>query len=331
MRAIPENTSPWQFCLAPMMQRTDKHFRHLVSLIAPHMRLYTEMLTPNAIIFGNRDKLLEFSKNQSPLALQLGGSVPEHLLESAYIAVDYGYDEINLNCGCPSDRVQSGQFGACLMREPKIISNCVSLLRSKLPKNIAVTVKTRLGIDDIYSYEYLKRFIAQLIESGVNVFHMHARKALLQGLSPRENREIPPLNYQWVYRLKKDFPTKTFVLNGGLTDFSAITTHLKKVDGVMLGRHAYSDPYSLMEFDSKLFKTNSLPPSRSEIVKLYIQHMELELAKGVPLRNMSRHIINLFHAQPKSKTWRQALTVKPRNTTLNITTIARALKSVTTI
>ena len=208
MNAISTIISPWQFCLAPMMQRTDKHFRHLISLIAPHMRLYTEMLTPNAIIFGNRDKLLEFSQNQTPLALQLGGSVPEQLLESAYIAVDYGYDEINLNCGCPSDRVQSGQFGACLMREPKVVSNCVSLLRSKLPKKVTVTVKTRLGIDNLYSYDYLRKFIIQLIESGVDVFHMHARKAILNGLSPKENREIPPLNYQWVYRLKKDFPAK---------------------------------------------------------------------------------------------------------------------------
>ena len=330
MATIVKN-EPWRFCLAPMMQRTDKHFRHLISLLAPNMRLYTEMLTPNAIIHGDRESLLEFTENQSPLALQLGGAVPKQLLESAYIAIDRGYSEINLNCGCPSDRVQSAQFGACLILKPQIISDCVNLLRTKLPKSIEVTVKTRLGVDDIYSYTYLKNFIERLTQNGVTVFQIHARKALLKGLSPKENRKIPPLNYSWVHRLKEDFPTNTFVLNGGLATLDAITSQLKKVDGVMLGRHAYSDPYSLMEFDCQLFETISEPLSRTDIIRLYIQYMEQQLAKGASFKNMSRHLINLFHAQPYSKSWRQALTLKSPDDELGLTTIVRALESVSVI
>ena len=327
MNTIPPTTS-WRFCLAPMMRRTDTHFRHLVSLLAPNMRLYTEMLTPNAIIFGDRQKLLDFSVIQSPIALQLGGSDPKALLESAYIAIDRGYTEINLNCGCPSDRVQSGEFGASLMKNPETLNNCVRLLTSKLPKNIVVTVKTRLGIDDIYSYDYLKNFIKRLIDSGVNIFHIHARKALLKGLSPRQNREIPPLNYAWVHRLKDDFPNAIFVLNGGLNNLHQIKIQLTKIDGVMLGRHAYTDPYSLMEFDSQLFTNSSRQQSRSGIALRYIEYMQDQLVQNIPLKSMSQHIINLFHGQPNSKTWRQTLTMSSRGKEHNINDIIKALKSV---
>ena len=328
MNIIPPAT-PWRFCLAPMMRRTDSHFRHLISLLAPNMRLYTEMLTPNAIIFGDRHKLLDFSAIQSPIALQLGGSDPKALLESAYIAIDCGYTEINLNCGCPSNRVQSGEFGASLMKNPETLNNCVRLLTTKLPKNIAVTIKTRLGIDDIYSYDYLNNFIKRLIENGVNTFHIHARKALLKGLSPKENREVPPLNYDWVHRLKEDFPSTIFVLNGGLKNLDQIKTQLTKIDGVMLGRHAYADPYSLMEFDSQLFAKSSKQLSRSWIAELYIEYMQKQLTQNIPLRSMSRHIINLFHGQPKSKFWRKALTIQSRGKEPNINDIIVALKSVT--
>lgn len=328
MNVIPPS-APWRFCLAPMMRRTDTHFRHLISLLAPNMRLYTEMLTPNAIIFGDRHKLLDFSLIQAPLALQLGGSDPKALLESAYIAIDRGYTEINLNCGCPSNRVQSGEFGASLMKNPETLNNCVRLLTSKLPENIAVTVKTRLGIDDIYSYEYLKNFIKRLIENGINIFHIHARKALLKGLSPKENREVPPLNYHWVHRLKDDFPDTIFVLNGGLSNLTQIKTQLTKIDGVMLGRHAYTDPYSLAEFDSQLFASSSQQLPRSDIATLYIEYMQKQLAHSIPLRSMSRHIVNLFHGQPNAKTWRQKLTRPSRGKEQNINDIIKALKSVT--
>jgi tRNA-dihydrouridine synthase A len=311
------------------MRRTDTHFRHLVSLLAPNMRLYTEMLTPNAIIFGDRHKLLDFSAIQAPLALQLGGADPNTLLESALIAIDYGYSEINLNCGCPSNRVQSGQFGASLMKNPEVLNDCVRLLTSKLSKNIDVTVKTRLGIDNIYSYDYLKIFIERLIQNGVNVFHIHARKALLKGLSPKENREVPPLNYDWVHRLKDDFPNTIFVLNGGLNSLDEIKTQLNKIDGVMLGRYAYTDPYSLMEFDSELFSSGSKQRSRAEVASLYIEYMQKQLAESTPLRNMSRHIINLFYGQPHSKTWRRALTMSSRGKEQNIHDIIKALEAVT--
>ena len=326
---ITPPTASWRFCLAPMMRRTDTHFRHLVSLIAPNMRLYTEMLTPNAIIFGDRQKLLGFSGIQSPIALQLGGSDPKALLESAYIAIDRGYTEINLNCGCPSNRVQSGEFGASLMKKPETLNNCVRLLNSKLPTNIAVTVKTRLGVDDIYSYDYLRNFIKRLTESGVNIFYIHARKALLNGLSPRENREIPPLNYIWVHRLKDDFPNTTFVLNGGLNNLDQIAAQLTKIDGVMLGRHAYADPYSLMEFDSQLFANSSKQLSRSGIAALYIEYMQNQLTHNIPLKSMSQHMINLFHGQPNSKAWRQTLTSPSRGKEQNINDIITALKTVT--
>jgi tRNA-dihydrouridine synthase A len=326
--SIISHIEPWRFCLAPMMRRTDTHFRHLISLLAPNMRLYTEMLTPNALIFGDRNKLLAFSTNQSPLALQLGGSDPKALLESAYIAIDYGYTEINLNCGCPSDRVQAGQFGASLMKKPKLISSCVRLLSQKLPKNIEVTVKTRLGIDNIYRYDYLKNFIERLIQNGVNIFHVHARKALLKGLSPKENREIPPLNYGWVHRLKDDFPDSIFVLNGGLTNLEQIKVQLDKIDGVMIGRHAYTEPYSLMEFNSELFTNSPKRLSRLEIATQYIHYMEQQLSEGVALSSMSRHAINLFHGEPNSKAWRQALTMPPRGKKLKINDIVGALESV---
>ena len=328
MNVTPPMAS-WRFCLAPMMRRTDTHFRHLVSLLAPNMRLFTEMLTPNAIIFGDRQKLLDFSVIQSPIALQLGGSDPKALLESAYIAIDRGYTEINLNCGCPSSRVQSGEFGVSLMRKPETLNNCVRLLNKKLPTNIAVTVKTRLGVDDIYSYDYLRNFIKRLTENGVNIFYIHARKALLNGLSPRENREIPPLNYIWVYRLKDDFPNTTFVLNGGLNNLAQIKAQLTKIDGVMLGRHAYADPYSLMEFDSQLFANGSKQLSRSGIAALYIEYMQNQLTHNVPLKSMSQHMINLFRGQPNSKAWRQTLTMSSRGKEQNINDIITALKAVT--
>ncbi len=319
---ITPPAAPWRFCLAPMMRRTDTHFRHLVSLIAPNMRLYTEMLTPNAIIFGDRQKLLGFSVIQSPIALQLGGSDPKTLLESAYIAIDRGYTEINLNCGCPSNRVQSGEFGVSLMKKPEVLNNCVRLLNSKLPTNIAVTIKTRLGIDDIYSYDYLRNFIKRLTD-------IHARKALLNGLSPRENREIPPLNYTWVHRLKDDFPNEIFVLNGGLNNLDQIKTQLTKIDGVMLGRHAYADPYSLMEFDSQLFTNGSKTLSRPGIASLYIEYMQNQLTHNISLKTMSQHMINLFHGQPNSKAWRQTLTMSSRGKEQNIDDIITALKTVT--
>lgn len=280
-----------------MMAYTDRHFRYLLRLISKKALLYTEMVTANAIIHGDRDYLLQFHEKEHPIAVQLGGSEPELLARAAKMCAGYGYDEINLNVGCPSERVQNGCFGAALMKEPDLVVDCVKAMQSAV--DIPVTVKTRLGVDDIDSDDYLQNFIGRIAEeAGCRTFIMHARKAWLKGLSPKENREIPPLQYERVYRLKEIFPHLKIIINGGIETKEAITTHLEKVDGVMLGRVVCSNPY---------FLADNCTPSREEIVQQYLPYILEEYAKGVPMRHMTRHLIGLYQGQPGSRQWRRQL------------------------
>jgi tRNA-dihydrouridine synthase A len=298
----------WRLCVAPMMKRTDRHFRYLARLISPHARLYTEMITTGAIIYGDRDRFLAHDAMERPLAVQLGGSDAGDLTTAAGIAAAYGYDEINLNCGCPSDRVQSGRFGACLMAQPALVADCVKALKDSMSDSTPVTVKLRLGIDDLYSYAYFRDFVGALADAGCRVFHVHARKAWLSGLSPAENREIPPLNYGWVYRLKRDFPAIGIVLNGGIARPQMVGHHLSRVDGIMVGRHAYADPFALSAYDHVIFGENTRLAIRSEIVRRYLPYIERERSRGIPLGRMSGHLLNLFRGQPGAKRWRRHLT-----------------------
>jgi tRNA-dihydrouridine synthase A len=239
------------FCIAPMMECSDRHSRYFLRLFSKNILLYTEMVTAAAIIHGDRDYLLGFSEQEHPIAVQLGGSDPEQLHQAARICADYGYDEINLNCGCPSDRVQSGSFGACLMADPGLVSECVSALLSG--SALPVTVKHRTGIDQQNDYDLFCRFACAQIEAGVDALIVHARNAWLQGLSPKQNREVPPLKYDWVYRLKQDFPNTEIIINGGIKSVESAQTHLRRVDGVMLGREPYQNPYILHNVDHKIF------------------------------------------------------------------------------
>lgn len=302
------------FSIAPMMDYTDRHCRYFLRLISQHCWLYTEMIHMGAILHGDKERFLAYHANEHPLALQLGGSDPSNLAASAKIAEDYGYDEINLNVGCPSDRVQLGKFGACLMKDPTLVSQCVAAMRAAV--KIPVTVKTRIGVDDEDSYEYLKNFITQIAAAGCDIFIMHARKAWLKGLSPKENREIPPLCYEKVYQLKQDFPHLTFIINGGIKNLSEVQHHLKYVDGVMLGREVYRNPYLLAEVDNQFYGDNNKIISREEIVekyKLYVQH---QLTLGVPLSILLRPVMGLFQGMAGAKTWRRSLTESIHQKTL---------------
>lgn len=300
--------SPWRLCLAPMMQRTDRHFRLLARLLAPHARLYTEMITTGALLHGPRARLLAHHAAERPLAAQLGGSVPSELAAATRLCIAAGLVEVNLNCGCPSDRVQAGTFGACLMARPARVAECVAAMREASADIAVISVKTRLGIDELYSYDYFRDFIARLAEAGCRVFHVHARKAWLAGLSPRENRELPPLEYAWVYRLKRELPGLTIVLNGGVTSSAAACRHLNELDGVMIGRHAYDVPMALAEFDATLFGDGAAQPTPAEVIARYLPHIECELAAGTALRHMARHLLNLYQGQPGARRWRRALT-----------------------
>jgi tRNA-dihydrouridine synthase A len=290
--------------IAPMINYTDRHYRFLMRLISKHTRLYTEMLATGMLLHGNRERLA-FSAEEHPVALQLGGSHPQELALCAKIAEDFGYDEVNLNIGCPSSRVQAGRFGACLMKEPQLVAECVAAMSDKV--GIPVTVKTRIGVDDHDSYEKLHHFITTVAAAGCQTFIMHARKAWLKGLSPRENREIPPLQYETVYRLKRDFPHLTFILNGGVKTICDIETHLKSVDGVMIGREAYANPYFFANIDAHFFGETSVFPERKEIVMKYFPYLMQQFTLGAPMHHLVRHTLNLFHGQPRSRHWRKML------------------------
>ena len=297
--------SPWRFCVAPMMACTDRHYRQFARLLSRHARLYTEMVVAAAILRGPRERLLAFDLIEHPLALQLGGSDPVELAAAARLGADAGYDEINLNVGCPSDRVQAGRFGACLMKEPALVADCVAAMVGAVA--VPVTVKTRLGVDDIDSYDALAGLLAGVRDAGCRVILLHARKALLN-LDTRANRQIPPLDYARVHRIKADFPELTVVLNGGLGSLADCEPHLGALDGVMLGRAAYERPLLLQEVDARLFDTEPCKArSPLELVAAYLPYLETEYAKGTPLRVMTRHLCGIFHGRPGARDWRRLL------------------------
>lgn len=289
--------------VAPMMDWTDRHCRYFLRLLAPSALLYTEMVTAQAVRHGDRGRLLGFHPAEQPLALQLGGSEPALLAEAAMTGLHYGYDEINLNVGCPSDRVQSGRFGACLMAEPALVRDCISAMRAAV--DVPVTVKSRIGIDAHDDYGFLRDFVGTVTESGCDTFIIHARKAILAGLSPKENREIPPLRYDYVYRLKQEFPDLSITLNGGVRDLDAARRHLDHVDGVMIGREAYHNPYFLAQLEHALHGTPL--PSREAVMQAYLEYVEARLSEGVRLNAMTRHVLGLFLGRPGARQWRRQL------------------------
>lgn len=294
-----------RFSVAPMMDWTDRHDRFFLRLMSRRARLYTEMVTANAIRFGERSKLLDFNAEEHPIALQLGGSEPDGLAEAAKIGEDWGYDEINLNVGCPSDRVQSGSFGACLMQEPDLVADCMAAMRDAV--KIPVTVKSRIGVDEQDPEEALFTLVEKCKSAGVTHFIVHARKAWLEGLSPKENRDIPPLDYDLVYRLKAANPELLISINGGIETLDDSSAHLTHVDGVMLGRATYKNPYLLAGVDGALFGDTAAPPSREDIVEQLIPYAERLVAQGTPLHALTRHVMGLYQGQPGGRLWRRHL------------------------
>ncbi len=295
----------YRLSVAPMLDWTDRHCRYFLRLITKQTLLYTEMITTGAIIHGKRDRYLAFDPFEHPVALQLGGSHPNELAQCARIGADYGYDEINLNVGCPSDRVQSGRFGACLMAEPNLVADCVAAMKAAV--NIPVTVKSRIGIDHQDSYEELVKFVTAISQAGCDQLIVHARKAWLHGLSPKENREIPPLKYDVVYQLKQDFPNLPIIINGGITDLLQVEQHLQHVDGVMMGREAYHNPYILAEADQRFFNQTLAIPSREDIIAQLVPYIESQAQLGVQVKHITRHILGLFQGVAGGKRWRRYL------------------------
>lgn len=291
--------------VAPMMERTDRFCRYFLRLVTRRTLLYTEMITSAAVLNGDRERLLAYDPSEHPVALQLGGSDARDMAACARIAEDQGFDEINMNVGCPSKRVRAGRFGACLMAEPELVGECVSAMQSVV--SIPVTIKTRIGIDDQDSYEALAAFVDQVAGHGCSTFIVHARKAWLTGLSPKQNRDVPPLRYDIVRRLKEDFPMLAIVLNGGVTTLEQTREHLLGLDGVMIGREAYHNPYMLADADRKIFADDRAAPSRREILEAYLPYVARELERGARLPRLSRHLTGLCLGQPGARAWRRAV------------------------
>ncbi|WP_428636946.1 tRNA dihydrouridine(20/20a) synthase DusA [Shewanella sp.] len=292
------------FSIAPMLDWTDRHYRYFARLMSSELLLYTEMVTTGAIIHGKGD-YLAYNQEEHPLALQLGGSNPEDLAKCAKLAAERGYDEVNLNVGCPSDRVQNGRFGACLMAEPELVAECVAAMNQVV--DIPVTVKTRIGIDDQDSYEFLTEFVDKVSAAGCDTFIIHARKAWLQGLSPKENREIPELDYDRVYRLKRDFPQLSISINGGVKTLAECGEHLTQLDGVMVGREAYQNPYMLAQVDQQLCGSDKPVLSRDAVLENMIPYIEKHLLSGGRLNHITRHITGLYQGEAGSRAWRRYL------------------------
>ncbi len=308
---MPTFTMPsHRIAIAPMMDWTDRHCRYFHRQLTRHTRLYTEMVTTGALLHGNRPRHLDFDPSEHPIALQLGGSDPADLATCAQLGAQWGYDEINLNCGCPSERVQRGSFGACLMAEPQLVADCVKAMLDALGSctRIPVTVKHRIGIDRIDEYGFVRDFVGTVAEAGCMVFIAHARNAVLKGLSPKENREIPPLKYDYVYQLKRDFPHLTIVLNGGITTSDAIRQHLQHVDGVMVGREAYHNPYWLSTVDRDFYGDDHETASREAVEAAMNAYADTQIAQGVPRHAVMRHMVGLYKGLSGARAWRRRIT-----------------------
>ena len=287
-----------------MMDCTDRHDRYFLRLISKNVMLYTEMVVTKAVLRGDKHKLLKFNNLEKPLALQVGGSDKKELAEVAKIAEDYGYDEVNINLGCPSKKVQKNSFGACLMKEPDLVSECLAEMKNSC--NIPVTAKTRIGFDDTEEFDYLNMFINKMKSSGCKTIILHARKAILKGLTPKQNLNIPKLNYQMVYDVKKSNPDLEIIINGGITDTNQIQKHLKFCDGVMIGRAIYQNPYFLKDIENAIFKNSNIS-SREEIVKQILKYLEEEIKLGTKVNQVMRHTVGLYFGQPGSKEWKKYL------------------------
>lgn len=308
-----------------MIAWTDRHCRFFLRQISRRARLYTEMIPTGALIHGDAARYLAFDPAEHPVAIQLGGSDPEALARCARMAARRGYDEVNLNVGCPSERVQNGSFGACLMGDPALVARCAGAMADAV--SVPVTIKHRIGIDQVEEYSFVRDFVGTVALAGPRVFIVHARNAILKGLSPKENREVPPLRYEVVYRLKRDFPELTFVINGGITSHAEVARHLAHVDGVMIGRQAYHDPYWLAQVDRRWFDANATVVPRHEIAARLRAHALRELAGGVPLRSIVRHALGLYLGEPGARTWRRILS-DPARLAAGITALDEALAAV---
>ena len=317
---------PVPLAVAPMMAWTDRHCRYLFRRITRHTLLYTEMVTANAVLHGDRTRHLAFDSDEHPVALQLGGADPVILAECARIAADFGYDEINLNVGCPSDRVQSGRFGACLMAEPETVAACVAAMRAATP--LPVSVKSRIAIDEQEEWPALSKFVEIVSGAGCTRFIVHARKAWLEGLSPEQNRSVPPLRHELVHRLKAERPDLDVTINGGIDDLDAAAGHLDLVDGVMIGRAAYRDPYILAGADRRFFGADDEVPSRAEVAAAMLPYIERQLGAGLRLHTVTRHMISLFQGVPGARQWRRILSTEVHATRAGPEVVERALAAV---
>lgn len=314
-----------RFCVAPMLDWTDRHCRYFHRLLSKKALLYTEMVTTGALIHGNSQRFLQFNQEEHPVALQLGGSNPRDLAICTKMAEEFGYDEVNLNVGCPSDRVQNGRFGACLMAEPELVAECIAAMQAGV--KIPVTVKSRIGIDDRDSYEELVQFIDIVAQAGCNTFIVHARKAWLKGLSPKENREVPPLRYDVVFQLKKDFPQLEIVINGGISTLEQSKMLLQQLDGVMLGREVYQNPYLLAEVDKVLFGDEVPILSREQVIFALLPYFDAQSRNpNVRLNSISRHVLGLFHGEYGARLWRRFLSENACKSNSNKQTLLNALK-----
>lgn len=288
-----------------MLDWTDRHYRYFARLITKNTWLYTEMVTTGALLHGDVPRHLRYHDAEHPIALQLGGSEPQELAQCARLAAEWGYDEVNLNVGCPSERVQKGAFGACLMAEPQLVADCVKAMRDAV--DIDITVKHRIGINDIDSYDAMRAFVDMVADAGCHTFIVHARNAILKGLSPKENREIPPLKYEYVYRLKQERPDLEILINGGIKSNEEIAAHLQHVDGVMVGREAYHNPYLMAEWDALFYGADSRPLSRGKVVEALLPYVAARLQDGSNVRHIARHVLGLFQGQKGARQWRRML------------------------
>lgn len=318
--------SAHRLSLAPMLDWTDRDFRYLCRLISKYTMLYTEMITTGALLHGDHQRFLAHDSIEYPMALQLGGSDPAELAKCAQLGAEAGYQEINLNVGCPSDRVQNGRFGACLMAEPQLVAECVTAMKQAV--DIPITVKTRLGIDEHDNYEFLREFVDAVYQAEVDALILHARKAWLKGLSPKENRDIPPLEYAKVYQIKQEFPDLHLDINGGIHTLDEAEKHLQQVDGVMMGRALYHQPYILAEADRRIFNDDRSIPTQNEVVELMLPYIEMRMKQGRPLKSITRHMLGLFQGLPGARHWRRHLSENAHLTGAGLEVVRDALRLV---